>query len=196
METGSSSEQPARWPAQRETAPADFTTFYRATYRDLLRAAMYSGAQVHEAEEVTDATMEEVLRRWASIDQPRAYAFKALSSNLKKYKGRDQDRIRRRQVERGEVVIGGQDAGLVRWEDVQWITQLLECLPPSQREVVILLVDDMKPGEIAEFLGITPGAARQRLLLARRRLKQILQEQRQAEQRLPRKPGPTKEVTQ
>jgi RNA polymerase sigma factor (sigma-70 family) len=191
------SKPPGRQTAQQATDPAGFETFYRMHYRELVKAAMYIGATLHDAQEAVDASMEEIHGRWASIQHPRAYAHRAVRSNLKKLKGRGLDRIRRRQVECGEGACEkGEDARLTAWEDMQWVIQLLESLPPSQREVMAFVVDGLKPGEVAEMLGITPEAARHRLFTARAQLKLALQDQRNTGERGTLAASPAEEVTE
>lgn len=84
---------------RRNAAPDGFTDFYRGGYRELIKAAMYAGATPHEADEATAAAMKEVLRRWGELDDPLAYARRAVVSNFVKEKTRNLDRVRRRQVE-------------------------------------------------------------------------------------------------
>ncbi len=59
--------------------------------------------------------------------------------------------------------------------------ELLEQLPPAQREVMACIVDDLRPAEIAELLGKNPAAVRQNLSAARRRLRKYLAETNGAE---------------
>jgi RNA polymerase sigma factor (sigma-70 family) len=194
LDNGDAAMQPAQSAGH---GAADFEVFYRARYRELVKAAMYAGATQHEAEDATDASMEDVLRHWASIEYPVAYARKALGSNLKKLKTRNLDRTRRRQIECGAAVGKDQeDARLSAWEEVQWTRQLLESLPPAQRDVMAFVVDGLKPGEIAELLGITPGATRQRILAARQQLKLALQAERGPSSSTSRPASPAKEVTE
>jgi len=62
--------------------------------------------------------------------------------------------------------------------------------------VLAFVLDGLQPGEIAEELGITPGAVRQRLLAARKQLKLALQDQRNDDGRIQRAVDLAKEVTQ
>jgi RNA polymerase sigma-70 factor, ECF subfamily len=54
------------------------------------------------------------------------------------------------------------------------IRALLEELPTKEREVVTLVIDGFKVGEIAAMLGRRPGAISMRLNRARKRLKEVL----------------------
>ncbi len=161
----------------------EFESFFRTTYRELLRTAMYVGATEQEAEDAAMATMEEVLRRWEKIDNRLAYARRAVVSRFLKDRTRGLDRVRHRQIERGGAAPGAAyDPGLTVWEDRQWVTQMLESLPPAQRATMAFVVDGFSPAEVADLLGKTSSAVRRNLCDARRRLKAALHRGHTAEQ--------------
>ncbi|MEU7615359.1 sigma-70 family RNA polymerase sigma factor [Micromonospora rifamycinica] len=161
----------------------EFSEFYRAEYRTLLQAAMYAGANKHQADEATATAMREVMRRWDRLDRPLAYARRAVISNFLKEKTRSLDRIRRRQVEKqAGTVESREDPGMTVWEDREWVMQMLNSLPPGQRDVMAFIVDGFTPTEIAALLGRSPAAIRQSLHHARLRLTKALQRDRAAEQ--------------
>jgi RNA polymerase sigma-70 factor (ECF subfamily) len=60
------------------------------------------------------------------------------------------------------------------WEDAEWVSQLLNLLPPAQREAMACIVDGWQPTEVAALLGKTASTIRQNLKLARDRLRQEL----------------------
>jgi RNA polymerase sigma factor (sigma-70 family) len=156
---------------------AAFEDLYRKNYRLLVKIAMYMGAGKADAEDAADEAMTEVFTRWRQITSPVAYARRAVVSHFLKNKERGPDRVRARLRERGEGRHEGrEDTGLTIWEDTQWVTQLLRSLPPAQREVMALVVDEFPPGEIATLLGRNPPAIRQNLAAARRRLAQALEQ--------------------
>jgi DNA-directed RNA polymerase specialized sigma24 family protein len=68
------------------------------------------------------------------------------------------------------------DGGLGILEGEQWTVQLLQHLPPAQREVMAYPFDGLSPAEIATALGKTPAAIRKNLQLARERLRRELDE--------------------
>lgn len=137
---------------------------------------MYAGATRQEADEATAAAMREVLRRWGELDDPLAYARRAVVSNFIKERTRNLDRVRRRQVEHGAGTAEGRsDANLTVWEDREWVLQMLRSLPPGQRAVMAFIVDGFTPTEISVLLGRSPEAIRQSLHDARLRLKAALQ---------------------
>lgn len=161
----------------------EFSEFYRAEYRTLLQAAMYAGASRHEADEATATAMKEVLMRWSKLENPLAYARRAVISNFLKEKTRNLDRIRRRQVEKhAGTAECREDPGMTVWEDREWVMQMLDSLPPGQRDVMAFIVDGFTPTEIAALLGRSPAAIRQSLRDARLRLTEALRRERAAEQ--------------
>jgi RNA polymerase sigma-70 factor (ECF subfamily) len=163
--------------------PPGFADFFRAAYRELLKTAMYGGATRHEADEAAAAAMKEVLRRWDELDDPLAYARRAVVSNVIKEKTRNLDRVRRRQVEQSAgTVEGREDPNLTVWEDREWVTQMLRSLARGQREVVAFIVDGFTPTEISALLGRSPAAIRQSLHDARLRLKETLRRDQADEQ--------------
>jgi DNA-directed RNA polymerase specialized sigma24 family protein len=71
--------------------------------------------------------------------------------------------------------------------------QLLNALPPAQREVMAFIIDEFEPVEIAALFGKTPAAVRQNLRAARQKLKSAVKGEHAAET-LPRpKESPAKE---
>jgi RNA polymerase sigma factor (sigma-70 family) len=148
-----------------------FEELFRDAYQALLRDAIFAGGDLHEAEDAVSAALEEVLRRWDRIDNPRAYARRATISLLIKNKERGQQRIRDRIVQRGEYPTEHDlDPGLTVWEEQEWVMQLLESLPAAQREVLACMVDMFPRKEIAQLLGKTDAAVRQNLCAARKSL--------------------------
>lgn len=155
---------------------ADFDSFFRESYTGLYAFACYLGASQQEAHDVLAAAMSDVFRCWADIDNPGAYARKAVISNF--LKGRERERRRLQRVERH---VGRDDARddaaedrLARWEGEEWVMQQIRTLPPRQREAMALIVDGLSPTEAAKLLGRTPEAVRQNLLAARRQLESTL----------------------
>jgi RNA polymerase sigma-70 factor (ECF subfamily) len=159
--------------------PAGFAEFFRNNYKKLLRFAMYAGASEHQADEATAATMKELLNRWADINNPAAYARRAVISNLIKAKKRQSlEPIRDRLVDlRAAPAAAYDDLDLSAWEDKEWVMQLLVSLPPAQRDVMAHIIDGFTPKEIAQLLGTSPAAIRQCLHAAREKLKQTLRQE-------------------
>ena len=133
------------------------------------------GASVAEAEDSAQRAMEDVLHRWNEISSPAAYAHKAANNYFIK------DRSRSRHGLRRIVALGppaesddSAERALTRWEDREWVEDILSSLPPAQREVVALVTDGWGLQEITERLGKTPETVRQNLHNARQRLKEFV----------------------
>jgi RNA polymerase sigma factor (sigma-70 family) len=147
----------------------DFEEFFRSAYRSLLRDVIFAGGEPQDAEDALSAAMEEVLRRWDAIDNPRAYARRAAISNLIKNKERGLQRTVDRLIEKRHVP-AAPDPGLSTWEEQEWVTQLLKSLPAAQQEVLAYMIDEFTQQEIAQLFGKTEAAVRQNLYMARKRL--------------------------
>jgi RNA polymerase sigma factor (sigma-70 family) len=159
-----------------------FDEFFDATYPLLLKIAMAVGATFYEAEEVVDETMTYLYQRWGKIIEPRAYARRAVITNVAKVKKRDRQRFDRT-VAGGHITLETDDGtALTAWEDREWVTQRLAALPPAQREVMAGLFDDMSISEIAEALGKTEATIRKNLQWARDRLRADIALEREGNQ--------------
>jgi RNA polymerase sigma factor (sigma-70 family) len=175
----------AQMPAARAHGGA-FEDLFRGAYQSLVRDAMFAGGNQYEAEDAVSAALEEVLRRWDSIEDPRAYARRAAISNLIKNRQRGQRRLQARMIQRGDYQPERDlDPGLTVWEEQEWVMQLLDSLPPAQREVLACMVDMFTPQEIAQLLGKTEAAVRQNLCAARKSLTSYLAEAPAAQQSRP-----------
>jgi RNA polymerase sigma factor (sigma-70 family) len=157
------------WPP---AAPVGFEEFFHVSFRELVRAAMYAGATLHEAEEAASKTLTEMLRHWDTSKPSLAYARKATIHNFIKDRTRGPRRVARRLLERGHISHreGAEDRQLTAWEDEEWVTHVLSGLPPAQREVMELIAQGLDRDEIAAMLGKTKEAIRRNLSDARARL--------------------------
>jgi RNA polymerase sigma factor (sigma-70 family) len=63
------------------------------------------------------------------------------------------------------------EAALDAAEAVRWVPGALDGVPPGEREVLRLVAEGRTPGQAADELGISPGAAWTRLSRARRRVR-------------------------
>lgn len=65
--------------------------------------------------------------------------------------------------------------GLLRWETVQQVREALDCLPPEQRQVVVMRIyEEKKFVTIAEELGVPLGTVLTRMQLALKKLRRLL----------------------
>jgi DNA-directed RNA polymerase specialized sigma24 family protein len=124
-------------PAQTPLAPVgEFGSFFDATYPWLVKVAVAVGASIHDAEEAASDTMVYLYQRWEEIVDPRAYARKAVITNVAKICGRDRQR-RKRTIAGGHLLSQTDDGtALTAYEDREWVTQHLAELTPAQREAM------------------------------------------------------------
>ena len=161
---------------EARSVPA-FEEFFRGAYQPLVRDVIFAGWSLEEAEDAVSAAMAEVLQRWDSIQNPRAYARRAAISNAIKDKERGPKRVQERLIQQGDIPPGHEpDPGLMVWEQQEWVRLLLKSLAPAQREVLACMVDMFTQQEIAQLLGKTEAAVRQNLHAARKRLTTYLAE--------------------
>lgn len=147
-----------------------FDEFFRDAYKALMKQAMYAGATEDEADSAVSYTMLDVHTNWHRLDEPLAWARRAVVRFFLKDKTRSRTRERRAHRYPG-TPDGRDDARLSAWEEWQWIRQLLlDVLTAEQREVMTLILDGYTPAEIGERIGVSSDAVRQRLRLARRQL--------------------------
>lgn len=161
-------------PPEPDGWPGSFEDFFRAHYRTLLRQARYAGANEHEADDAAAAIMMDVYRHWNRLDDPLAWARRAVGRSFIKRKVRSLDRIRARQVRfHAGTPLARADANMTSWEEWQWIQELLlNWLTVDQRDVMALTLDGFAPAEVADEIGAPRDAVRQRLRLARKALTQ------------------------
>jgi RNA polymerase sigma factor (sigma-70 family) len=162
---------------QAESAPGPspevgFEAFWLERYRYHCTVLMTIGASLADAEETISYLAEDILKKntWDTLSNPRAWVRKAL---LRIYIDQRKRQRRGRELEIKKHLIPESylDDGLNVWEDRQWVAQMLRPLSPAQRAVVELIVDGLRPWEIADLLGKTPETIRQHLAHAREKLK-------------------------
>lgn len=157
----------------RSASPEEF---YRASFRDLVRAAMIAGASLQEAEDAASETLAAIITAWTRSEYTLAYARRAVINNFIKAKVRGPSRVARRLIERGHVPPreGADDPQLTALEDDQWVSAVLSILPPAQRQVMECIAAGLARDEIPETLGKSKEAVRRNLCDARARLAAVL----------------------
>ncbi|MEV6032762.1 sigma-70 family RNA polymerase sigma factor [Nonomuraea sp. NPDC052116] len=152
--------------------------FFRGHYRLLMKVAAMAGATEQEADEAVGMTMIDLWRRWPEIDHPKAYACRAVVSNFIKRRKQDAKETERLLGTQAPVTEADGDARMTLWEDREWVEQMLDRLPPAQREVMTYYLEGLKAPEIAGYLDKRPDAIRKNLQFARERLKEIIEQER------------------
>jgi len=152
--------------------------FYSAEYPKLVKFLVFFGAKIEEAEDATQKAMLDFTRRSATPEapsHPAAYVRRAAHRFFIKERQRERERLPR-ELQGNHLVIEAQlDDRLTALEDEQYVEHLLECLTPTQRKVLKLVMDGLSTREIAERLGMTDGNIRQHLKNSRKSLKQRLE---------------------
>ncbi|MBQ0894647.1 sigma-70 family RNA polymerase sigma factor [Micromonospora sp. U56] len=154
---------------------SDVDEFIDSTYPSLLKTALIEVRNIHEAEDVVNQVMMELLRKWDTIAQtvenPLAYARTALINRIRKNRTREAERLPRT-LRGGHLTPAGfEDTSMTAWEEREWVLQHLKQLPHNQRAVMAYEYDGLTPNEIAVKLGKKPANVRKLLQLARDRLK-------------------------
>lgn len=171
-------DEPAGRPADSALPDplAGFEDFYREKYPKLVAAVMAVGAPLDDARDAVNEVVKEVLVKgqWTTLSYPFSWIRTAATRTY--YDKCKRDRRGSALAARGGHLVAEEyyDARLNIWEDTQWVQQMLDTLPPAQREVMSHILSEFTPAETAEMLGKTSATVRQNVLLARRRLQLML----------------------
>jgi RNA polymerase sigma factor (sigma-70 family) len=148
--------------------------FYAAEYSKLVKILVLLGATIEEAEDAAQKAMLDLAERSVTGKAPAcpaAYVRRAAINFFIKERQRERERLPR-ELRGGHLVIEAQlDDQLTADEDEQYVEHLLECLTPTQRTVIKLVMDGWSTCEIAEKLGKSNENIRQQLKNGRDRLK-------------------------
>jgi RNA polymerase sigma-70 factor (ECF subfamily) len=144
----------------------DFKRFYSEHFPRLVAYLLYQGTRAHLAADLAQEAMITAYQRWDAVIAPRSYvwtvAYRAFIRNA---------------LHEAELPVAGvpeptallphpEDAEA--WLQEQEIMEVLNALPPRQRQVLALTLDGWTPAEIADLLGIHSSAVRSNLKKARR----------------------------
>jgi RNA polymerase sigma-70 factor, ECF subfamily len=153
-----------------------FAELYRRHYEAVRRACARRLSNSHEADEVAQATFVRAYERIAQCAGDRRFGpwVHVIARSL----CMDAFRAKARVEPREEPLAGGHDhrpnepeESLLHQERSAQLRQALASLPDRQRRAVIARDwEELRPGEIADRLGLSVGAVDSLLLRARRRL--------------------------
>lgn len=148
---------------------AEFTTFVRDQWRDLVRAAVFLGADAAEAEELAQSTLVRCHASWHRVREAanrEAYVYRMLLNQLRDARRTRWWRSRVDVVPAQEV----EDAS-ERVVMTDAVHRALAALAPPQRDVVVLrYFVQLTEAQTAEALGIAAGTVKSRLARALARL--------------------------
>lgn len=152
----------------------EFREFVEARSLALRRSAYALTGDLHQAEELVQAALVKLVRRWHRVDHPEAYVRRTIYHDLA-------SRWRRRRVIREDAVADLPDRPVTdAADDVSHrldLQQALLRLPQGQRAVLVLrFYEDLPEREIAELLRCSVGTVRSQTARALARLRTIAPE--------------------
>jgi RNA polymerase sigma-70 factor (sigma-E family) len=150
----------------------EFDAFAHARAAQLYRSAWLLCGSHHQAEDLVQETLAKVYARWhrpfGRIDNPAAYAQTTLTRTfLGGKRRRSNDEQPYADVPDRPVAdpAAGADVRLA-------LLQLLAELPPADRVVLVLrYFEDLSVDEVADRMGVSPGAVRNRSMRALERIR-------------------------
>lgn len=149
----------------RAVKDAQFSAFYRAHVKPVIAFLMRQGASTAEAADIAQETMVKAYAQWDAIREPRPWAYKVAANDLAA-RGRARRDIPVETVPEPSALLPDPDAA-TEWEMRHHTLWMLSQLPDRQRQVLAWKLVGFTAPEIAEHLGITPGAVRAALMKAR-----------------------------
>lgn len=144
------------------TTERDFESFVAAVGDHLMRTAFLLTCDLSAAEDLYQKTLERLLQRWRSVEQPKAFCWRVMH-NLVVDEGRARARRPREGPLHALVEPGDQASAdsLGAAELRPCLLRALAGLSPSQRTVVVLrYFGDMSEAEIAHTMGVAPGTVK------------------------------------
>jgi RNA polymerase sigma-70 factor (sigma-E family) len=160
----------------RRKGVTEFEEFAYARTPHLLRSAWLLCGDVHQAEDLVQETLAKVYVRWhrrlgGRIDNPAAYAQTTLVRTFLSA---------RRRRSSGELPYAEPPDGLhedpAAASDLQLVVaEALAGLAPADRAVLVMrYLEDRSVSEVAQLLGVSEGAVRNRSMRALDRLRPLL----------------------
>lgn len=162
--------------ADREAGSA--AGFYRAHAPELMRFAT-SLVGPHDAADVVADAMAKTLsaREWSSIDQPRAYVYRAVYREAMSWRRIAARRSERRVADAGHLGAIERAVDPTDAFDGERVARAIRSLSTRQRAVVFLAYwEDRRIEDIAHILRTSDGSVRKHLARARETLRQALGE--------------------
>jgi RNA polymerase sigma factor (sigma-70 family) len=155
-----------------ERRDEDFSGFFRAEHKKLIRFLLAIGAGGDEAAEVAQVTFVKAFEGWNVIRAPRAWIRRVAVHELT---------AARRTVRRETPQATFPDApapvstalAVELTEEARQVLAALQQLPPRQRQVMAWIIDGFGAAEIASELGVSPESVRQSHAKARKNLGRI-----------------------
>lgn len=154
-----------------------FNVFFRERYRPVVKAVMYAGASLEDAEDAASNAMIELYIRWPLVENKAAWTRTVAIHDYVTKLQRDR---RRPYLEAAAVRREGLELISVQRDEMpderDRVLTALRDLPRAQRKVMALALDGLEPSKIAEMLQMPPTNVRSNLRHARERLRQGLKD--------------------
>ena len=173
--------------AARDGDREAFDRLYRMYFAPLWRFALSRVGDRDLADDIVQETFLKAFRLLVREDRERtefmSFLFLIASSlikdNWRKKKEvllEREELTRLRDARRADRSFARAEADIDRRERVRFVAAALEQLPPRRREILILrLINEFSYAQIAEIIGISPAAARQRYRRALGELRRALE---------------------
>ncbi|MFC8045231.1 RNA polymerase sigma factor [Nocardia sp. NPDC057353] len=158
-------------PARKD---AEFEELFRSRYRPLVTMLIYLGATPQVAEDAVQEAFRALWSEWDTVRTPGAWLRTTTKNRFLKTVRREQRYELGADDDLHLVADDRAERALSAWDDEQWVAQLLAQLSPAAKETFELILADYTTAEIADRIGRTPNAVRQRLHHARCQLEQLL----------------------
>jgi RNA polymerase sigma-70 factor (sigma-E family) len=147
---------------------AEYAAYVERAWGTLVRAAVFLGAQAHEAEDLAQTTLVRCYTGWdkvSSADNRDAYVYRMLLNCL-----RDNRRTRwwKDRAATGELMDGGSTTSVSDGTDAvataDAVHRALDCLTKPNRDVVVLrYFVQLTERQTADVLGVPAGTVKSRL---------------------------------
>jgi RNA polymerase sigma-70 factor (ECF subfamily) len=139
---------------------------------------MKIGASEADARDAAQEAMVDLLYRLRTdpeaVRRPRSYVYKSGKHCFYRL-----SRLARREdltaVTTRAPALGGSDGAVLTEEEAQRVLDLLDRLPPAQKEVVALHYDGFTHSEISDIVGKPDGTVRSLLRHGKNRLREVIQ---------------------
>lgn len=150
---------------------AAFTAFVRSAGPALSRTAYFLAGDPHLAEDLVQTALADVYVRWPSIDDPAAYARRALvSANAAWWRRRSASEL---PVRATPDAAGPDDTAAVT--ERAPVVAALRALPTRQRTALVLrYYDDMSEADVARAMGCTVGSVKRHTARGLKRLRSLV----------------------
>lgn len=157
------------------TAPGDFRQFFDGSFPRIFAWALMRSGNRHDAEDAVQEAYAQALRRWDRLreyEAPDAWVFRVVRQQL----GKSARRWRRASsLDALELAAWQANGSPEQSVEARATLAALAKLPDAQRTVMVMYcLLGMEQQEIAEELGLTANAVRQRVFKARRALEKVL----------------------